>query len=116
MSTPHALRNYLKKVRRRSDLSQRELTYLLGQKHKSKVSRYERNERLPSLRTLLGYESIFRVTLLELFRGHFEELRPGILDRARRLSRELDAKRWTKVIEHKVAFLNAVIEFLRPPR
>ncbi len=116
MSTSHALRNYLKKVRRKSGLSQRELTYLLGQKHKSKVSRYERNERLPSTRTLIGYEAIFRVTLLELFRGIFEDLAPGILDRARSLSRELDAKRWTRAIGQKVEFLNAVIEFLRPRR
>ena len=104
----------MKKVRRKSGLSQRELTYLLGQKHKSKVSRHERNERVPSLRTLLAYEAIFRVTILELFLGVFEEMAPGILDRARSLSRELDAKRWTRTIARKVEFLNAVVEFLRP--
>lgn len=113
MSTLPVLRNYLKKFRKRSGLSQRELTYLLGQKHRAKVSRYERNERRPSLRTLIGYEIIFRVVLRDLFTGVFVEIAPGILDRARALSRLLDEKTRTAAIAQKVEFLNKVIESLR---
>ncbi len=114
MSKPKVLRNYLKKFRKRSGLSQREVTYLLGKKHKSKVSRYERNERLPSSRTLFGYEAIFRTTLRDLFTGTCEEIESEILDRARALSRHLDAKRRTDAIDQKMEFLNKVIQSLRP--
>jgi transcriptional regulator with XRE-family HTH domain len=108
------LRNYLKTYRKRSGLSQRELTYLLGQKHRAKVSRYERNERTPALRTLIGYETIFRVVLRDLFRGVFVDIAPGILDRARTLSRVLDGQQRTRAVGQKVDFLNKVIESLRP--
>lgn len=102
--------NYLKTFRKRSGLSQRELALLLGCKHGSKVSRYERDERLPSPRTLIGYEVIFRKeTLRTLFRGVVEEITPEIKGRARRLSRELDAKPSTKVIKQKREFVTDLI-------
>jgi len=106
----------LKKFRKRSGLSQRELTYLLGQKHRAKVSRYERNERTPSLRTLIGYETIFQLVLRDLFTGVYVEIAPGILDRARALSRDLDAKARSTTTTQKLEFLNKVIESLRPRR
>ena len=109
MGTLH-MRNYLKTFRKRSGLSQRELALLLGCKHGSKVSRYERNERLPSPRTLIGYEIVFRKqTLRTLFKGVCEEITPGIKDRARRLSRDLDAMPYTKLSKQKRDFLTDLI-------
>src|SRR5689334_14362710 len=113
MNNTYRLRNYLKKFRKESGLTQRELTYLLGQTHDSTVSRYERNDRVPSLRTLMGYEAIFGKTLRELFAGVFEAMAPGVLARARRMSRKLDAIPQTPEIKVKVDFLNDVIASLR---
>ena len=59
----HSLRIY----RKRSGLSQREVSFLLGAKHKAKVSRYENGHRLPPLRTALAYATIFDVPLPKLF-------------------------------------------------
>jgi transcriptional regulator with XRE-family HTH domain len=59
----HTLRIY----RKRSGLSQREVSFLLGTKHKAKVSRYENGHRLPPLLTALAYATIFDVPLPKLF-------------------------------------------------
>jgi transcriptional regulator with XRE-family HTH domain len=59
----HSLRTY----RKRSGLSQREVSFLLGAKHKAKISRYENGHRLPPLRTALAYATIFDVPLSKLF-------------------------------------------------
>jgi transcriptional regulator with XRE-family HTH domain len=59
----HSLRVY----RKRSGLSQREASFLLGVKHGGKVSRYENRRRIPPLRTALAYSIILDVPLPELF-------------------------------------------------
>lgn len=59
----HSLRIY----RKRSGLSQREVSFLLGAKHKAKVSRYENGHHFPPLRTALAYATILDVPLPKLF-------------------------------------------------
>ena len=59
----HSLRSY----RKRSGLSQGEVSFLLGTKHKAKISRYENGHRVPPLRTALAYATIFDVPLPKLF-------------------------------------------------
>jgi transcriptional regulator with XRE-family HTH domain len=43
------------------------VSFLLGARHKAKVSRYENGHRLPPLRTALAYATIFDVPLPKLF-------------------------------------------------
>ena len=63
------LRNHLRTHRQRSGLSQRDLGLLLGSKHQTQVSRYERSESAPSLVVALCYEVVFRVPTSDLFPG-----------------------------------------------
>lgn len=63
------LENYLRTYRRKSGLTQREVAFLLGGGSGAQLSRYEKQRRLPPLRTALAFEAIFKVPLAELFAG-----------------------------------------------
>ena len=79
--TPH----YVRRCRKRTGLSQDELARLLGAKCGTKVSRYERFTRLPTLATAFAYEVLFNVPASELFAGIFDGVRSATLARARGL-------------------------------
>lgn len=64
--------SYLRTLRKRSKLSQRELACLLGLDDEGSVSRHERGITVPPLRIALSYELIFRVPTSELFPSFYE--------------------------------------------
>ena len=65
----HLLANYLKTHRKRSGLFQRDVALVLGWKNAEQYARYERRNRLPSLRAALALAAIFKVPVTELFAG-----------------------------------------------
>ncbi len=73
--------SYLRSLRKRAGLSQRDLADLFGHLTKGEVSRHERAESLPSLLAALGYEAVFRVPVAELFPGIYETVSMGIEER-----------------------------------
>jgi transcriptional regulator with XRE-family HTH domain len=78
--TPH----YLRSERRRLALTQIDVGFLLGIRTRTKVSRYERAENVPSLQTALAYEAIFAKPAAALFAAMFDEIRKQVARRARR--------------------------------
>ena len=82
----HKLPNYLRMYRKRAGLTQAEVAFLLGAHDGAKVSRYERNARIPGLETALRYCAIFREPITELLAGIYEEIERETITRARRLS------------------------------
>jgi len=62
-------RNHLRRHRKRSGLSQREISVLLGYRNQWQVLRHERSETLPPLLMALAYEVIFRVPVSAIFVG-----------------------------------------------
>jgi transcriptional regulator with XRE-family HTH domain len=83
------LDNYLKTYRKRSGLSQAELAFLLGCQSGTKVSRYERQARVPTLETALAFGAIFGAPLRELFAGKCHKVESEIRKRARMLTEKL---------------------------
>ena len=63
------LNNYLRTHRKHSGLSQSDLSFLVRVKGKSALSRYERGQSQPSLRTALAYQAAFGTPVSELFAG-----------------------------------------------
>jgi transcriptional regulator with XRE-family HTH domain len=63
------LNNYLRTHRKHSGLSQSEVSFLIGLQGKSELSRYERGDRQPSLRTALACAAVFGTPVAELFAG-----------------------------------------------
>jgi len=87
------LNNYLRSYRRRQHLTQDEVAFLLGGECGTKISRYERERRLPPLGTALAYEAILGVPIRELFAGRFEKVEREVRRRALLLSKEREGKR-----------------------
>lgn len=71
------LPNYIRIQRRRSGLSQRELSALLGFRIES-LARHELFHTLPALDMAIRYEVVFRVPVSELFAGLREEIATDI--------------------------------------
>jgi transcriptional regulator with XRE-family HTH domain len=84
------LDNYLRKHRRVSGLSQHEMAFLLGCKNAAQISRHERSRRLPSLRTVLAYQSILAAGADKLFPGVKQEINGEIARRATQLRIHLE--------------------------
>jgi transcriptional regulator with XRE-family HTH domain len=78
----HRLPHYLRLHRKRAGLSQDEVAWLLGAKSGTKVSRYERFGRQPTLATAFAYEVLFDVPASEIFAGVFEQAKEATLARA----------------------------------
>ena len=85
MTSPQ-LPNYLKANRKRLALSQDELAFLLGAQSGTKVCRYERFVREPSLETALAYEAIFKTSASELFGGLYQKVEREVAERAKMLA------------------------------
>lgn len=80
------LPNYLRAHRKGTNLSQRDVSRLLGGGHGSKVSGYERFRRTPTLRTALKLQVIFDRPVSELFEGMLKESELEVAARAKQLA------------------------------
>src|SRR3546814_8175736 len=76
------LRNYLRTWRMRWALSQKQLAHLLGFQTCAHLSKYEHDQRLPSLRSALACELIFGVPVSTLFEGLHAEVEEEVMRRA----------------------------------
>jgi transcriptional regulator with XRE-family HTH domain len=88
--TSSKLHNYLRTNRKRLALSQVEVGFLLGSKVGTKVCRYERFTRTPSLETALAYEVIYRRPVSELFGGLYQTIEQEVTTRAKTLAERND--------------------------
>jgi len=102
------LSNYLKMYRKRSGLTQSEVAFLLGCENGSKVSRYERQSRVPHLKTLLAYKTIFGVSLGHLYSGTYFKISEEVKQRARKLLDTLLGKPMDRRTLSKIGFLKRI--------
>ena len=103
----HKLQNYLRTYRKRSGLSQDEVAFLLGCQG-TKVSRYERFVRKPSLETLFAYEVVFGAPARELFAGAYQKVEKRISNRAQLLTRKLNRATPDRMATRKLQILKAI--------
>ena len=102
------LDNYLRTYRRRAGLSQVEMAFLLGCRTDSKVSRYERRVRHPSLEAAIALRHIFGVSIEELFAGIAEKVDRVTVKRAQLLALKLNQCAPSPLIIRKLARLAAI--------
>lgn len=101
------LPNYLRAQRKRAGFSQHEIAFLLGCRYGTKVSRYERFVREPTLKTALAYEIIFATPVRELFLGVFDKAERETQRRARHLVRHIERRRG-RLVDQKLALLKSL--------
>ena len=86
------LNNYLKTHRKHSGLSQSEVSFLVRLKNKAELSRYERNVRIPSLRTALACQELYGVAVSDLFAGLNDSVASDTRGRMKRLQARLQSR------------------------
>lgn len=102
------LSNYLRTFRKRTGLSQADVAYLFGRERGSKISRYERGDRMPQLTTAIGLEIIYGTSLRKLFGGHYEAVERDIAKRARYMLRRYARVNRDQRLTHKLASLSVI--------
>jgi transcriptional regulator with XRE-family HTH domain len=102
------LNNYIRTHRRRACFSQEELAFLMGSGSGTKISRYERERRDPTLETALTLEAIFGVPVRELFAGKFHKVERSVADRARQLIAQLRSKSPSAATTAKLQVLTTI--------
>lgn len=75
----------LRGARRRSGLNQTELSFLVGQKGGTGISRIEGGERVPSVEMALAFEAIFRIPVRVLFEEIFVKVEAEVKSQANSL-------------------------------
>jgi len=111
----YAQQNYLRTFRRKSYLSQEELSNLLGCKTGQIISRYECNVRVPNLRTVFTLMIIFGVKAEELFPGLYSEVKEEILRQIQVHLKKATNCYPTPKTTRKHSFLLEVINSLNEP-
>lgn len=104
-----ALGNYLRARRKQSQLSQKELAFLLGYKNESVVSRLERQERPLTFGALRACNMIFGADIGEMFPALSKKADDSLLQRIRALYANLEASDPSKRTEAKLRLLHAAM-------
>ena len=110
---PHSqLENYIATFRKQSGLTQQDIASLLGERSGTEISRFESNQRIPTLRSAIGLEIIFDTPVGGLFGGKRQRLEREIESRIKRLHARLlnqhPAKGRTRIEhEEKLRWLSA---------
>jgi len=78
---PNPVGTYLRFLRRKSGLSQREVARILGSVTASQVSRHERAVTPPALLTAFGYQVLFKQPISDIFPGLYHAVETGVEER-----------------------------------
>jgi len=87
--TSNSVGTYLRFLRRKSGLSQRELARILGSVTATQVSRHERSVMPPTLIAAFGYQVVFQAPVSEIFPGLFHTIETGVVERLEAFEHEL---------------------------
>ena len=101
-------RTYLRPLRRRWGLTQKELAFLIGAKGGPAVSRIEGGTRTPSRATAFACAVVFGTTLPELFPDLSSLIHEDVRRRATELYEELQGNP-SKITRQKLDFLELVL-------
>ena len=75
------IQNQLWLARKRRELAQKQVAYLLGHKSADVISRYEKGLKTPSLKTALMLEAAFGIPVRILFKEFFDALNDEVQQR-----------------------------------
>src|SRR5271166_5647271 len=79
--TSSSVGTYLRFLRRKSGLTQRELAQILGTVTEGQISRHERSVTPPTLIAAFGYQVVFQEPVSEIFPGLYHTIEAGVVER-----------------------------------
>jgi transcriptional regulator with XRE-family HTH domain len=106
MLTQH---NYLRAFRKRTDLKQSDISFLLNQPDYSSISRCEKGHRNPSIEILLLYHLLFNVPIDSLFERQKDDLNEDLIVRIDLLIKELQQLEPSRKVNGRIAFLASTL-------
>ena len=83
------LPTYLRTYRKRFGLNQKELSFLLGCQSGVSVCQYERSVAQPSFEAAIASEVVLDASVDELFPSIYKKVSEGVVERARRMLKQL---------------------------
>ena len=89
--TSNYVGTYLRFLRRKNRLSQRDLAQILGSVSAAQISRHERSISLPTILTAFGYQVVFQQPVSEIFPGLFHAVEVGVEERLHEFECKLSA-------------------------
>jgi transcriptional regulator with XRE-family HTH domain len=87
--TQNSVGTYLRFLRKKSGLSQRQLARILGSVTAKQVSRHERSATAPNLLTAFGYQLVFQQPVSKIFPGLYYAVETAIEESLGELECEL---------------------------
>ena len=109
MSPPKSLPNYIRTYRKRAQLTQGEVAFLVGAKSGAVVCRHERFKQTPNPETMIAYEILFYTPVRTLYGGMHKQVEQKLMDRIRILMRKLIQGGERRSTIKKLQVLNAVL-------
>jgi transcriptional regulator with XRE-family HTH domain len=109
MSSPP---NYLKVYRKRSYLSQEDISILMDYPDSTSISRYEQGERTPTIELLLTYHHLFNTPIESFYEQESEIIKVKLIQRIIQLVPELKKEQITLKNTLRIQFLEETIKRL----
>lgn len=100
--------NYIKAYRRRTNLTQQELAFLLGYADNSHVSRVEQGKQEPSLSDTITCELLFNLAACRLFPDVYTSISNKLLQRLDLLQQHLNGEPSTQTSVEKLAVIREI--------
>lgn len=101
--------NYLRVFRKRSDLMQSDIGFLMNQPDYSNISRCEKGQRKPNIEMLLLYHLLFDVPIESLFERQKDALNEDLIIRIELLLKELKQVEQSPKVNSRIAFLASTL-------
>lgn len=107
--------NFLRIVRKRTQLTQVDIASILRISDFANVSRWEQGLRTPNIEILLGYHLLFDTPIEQLFDRQRYELKRIIIPRIEERIRHLKSMPEDPKVLNRIGFLGNILTRLTPP-
>jgi len=104
--------NFLRLYRKRSSLSQKDIAFLMRLSDYSKISRYEKGQRTPSIELLLVYHHLFDTSIKSFFESYSESIELSLAEQIKYLIGDLKKKDNIPKNISRIRFLEQVLRRL----
>jgi transcriptional regulator with XRE-family HTH domain len=101
--------NFLRKFRKKTDITQSDIGFLMNLPDYSAISRCENGERKAGLQMLFLYNMLFDVPINSLFEIQKDNLNEDLIVRIGLLIKELSLTEATPKVKGRIAFLSSTL-------
>lgn len=102
-------KNDLRTFRKRTDLTQSDIGFLLNQPDNASICRYEQGERKPPMEMVLLYHLLFDVPVHSLFEVQRDNINEDVIMRIGQLLDQLKKQHQSQRVRGRVEFLTAAL-------